>query len=356
MEKKEAAVAAPKQQHKDIVFGANPQMDGDALLAELQQLEAQAVSEPTQCGTLTEQSAYETIVTTVATPPRRPLYKRLWHEGEMACLFGDTNCGKSILAVQIADEIVRAGERILYVDLELSREQFTDRYSDPATGDVCAFPLGFRRAEISPQSFTYDGKFEESLLKDIERTALAAQCTVIIIDNLTYLCSNMESGRDASQFMFRLRELKVKWGWSILIIAHTPKRPAYAPITLNDLAGSRKLAIFFDAIFALGVAGNNSDGRRYIVQLKCRKGEYTHDSSNVKVCHIVKDGPWLHLAEDGTAAERDLLSAADPAGQRVRDLRAQGMKQADIAATLTAEGIPTKQYQVSRILHRKYDA
>ena len=38
-----------------------------------------------------------------------------WYEGELSCLFADSNVGKSILAVQIADRIART-DNVLYLD------------------------------------------------------------------------------------------------------------------------------------------------------------------------------------------------------------------------------------------------
>ena len=35
--------------------------------------------------------------------------------------------------------------------------------------------------------------------------------------------------------------LKKQYGWSLLIIAHIPRRSLTSPITQNDLAGSKKL-------------------------------------------------------------------------------------------------------------------
>ena len=37
----------------------------------------------------------------------RALWDSFWYEGELSCLFADSNVGKSILAVQIADRIAR---------------------------------------------------------------------------------------------------------------------------------------------------------------------------------------------------------------------------------------------------------
>lgn len=72
--------------------------------------------------------------------------------------------------------------------------------------------------------------FEEEIIKNIEEAALTTGSRIIIIDNLTYLCNNSEKGDVAGLFMISLMNLKKKYGWSLLIIAHTPKRSLTSPI------------------------------------------------------------------------------------------------------------------------------
>ena len=50
--------------------------------------------------------------------------------------------------------------------------------------------------------------------------------TIIIIDNLTYLCNSSDKGVDAGLFMIKLMNLKKQYGWSLLIIVHTPTKPS----------------------------------------------------------------------------------------------------------------------------------
>ena len=40
-------------------------------------------------------------------PNPKTLYRGLWYGDEVGCLFADTNVGKSILAVQIANEVAK---------------------------------------------------------------------------------------------------------------------------------------------------------------------------------------------------------------------------------------------------------
>lgn len=120
------------------------------------------------------------------------------------------------------------------------------------------------------------------------------------------MCVASEKGDAAGTLMLRLMALKRKYGLSMLILAHTPKRCLSNPITQNDLAGSKKLYNFFDSVFAIGKSAKNSSVR-YIKQLKVRYGNYTYDADNVIVCVIEKVGTFLQFVDIGYAVEKEHL-------------------------------------------------
>ena len=180
-------------------------------------------------GMLTLRTANRTLQEAALRPDPVDLYHELWYEGEVCCLFADSNLGKSIYAVQMADEIAQF-QNVLYVDCELSDKQFQLRYTDQETGNLYQFPEALTRAEINPEKMNLKN-FEEEIIKNIEEAAMATGSKIIIIDNLTYLCNNSEKGDVAGLFMISLINLKKKYGWSLLIIAHTPKRSLTSPIT-----------------------------------------------------------------------------------------------------------------------------
>ena len=252
--------------------------------AELRKAQQLAESVPEQIGMLTIKTANRTIREAALRPNPDALYLTLWYEGEVCCLFSDSNLGKSILAMQIAAQIARI-RKVLYFDFELSDKQFQLRYSDEQ-GNLNVFPDNLYRVEINRESLDVSN-FEDSIIGNIEQAALQTGAKVLIIDNLTYLCIASEKGDVAGALMFRLMALKKMHGLSILILAHTPKRCLSNPITQNDLAGSKKLYNFFDSVFAIGKSAKDSN-LRYIKQLKVRYGNYTYDSDNVMCLQLRK--------------------------------------------------------------------
>ena len=315
--------------------------------------EFETIPDTTDIGMLSIKSANRTLEDAAQRPDPEQLYLELWYEGEVCCLFADSNLGKSIFAVQMADTISQT-RRVLYVDCELSDKQFQLRYTDKETGQRHLFPDNLFRAEINPCAIGVE-RYEENIIKDIEMAAIRTATDVIIIDNLTYLCNSSDKGVDAGLFMMNLMNLKKKYGWSLLIIAHTPKRSLMSPITQNDLAGSKKLYNFFDSVFAIGKSYKDNC-LRYVKQVKVRAGEYRYDSDNVLIYEIVSDRGFLHFEHIGYAQEKEHLkedednAANAQLAVNVTELRKEGKSIREIASEL---GI-TKS-KVERIIKRTND-
>ena len=151
----------------------------------------------------------------------------------------------------------------------------------------------------------------ETVLEQIEIVAKQSEAKILIIDNITWLTSKSESGDAAAQLMSRLITMKKRGGYSILVLAHTPKRNTNAPLNQNSLAGSKKIANFMDSIFALGTSKKNRPSSRYIKQIKVRSCEMTYGEDNVIEVNITKDGPFLHMVECGNGSERENLDEPD---------------------------------------------
>lgn len=306
-----------------------------AIDTELKKANQLAESVPEQIGMLEIKTANRTIREAALRPDPDALYLTLWYEGEVCCLFSDSNLGKSILAMQIAAQIAET-RKVLYFDFELSDKQFQLRYSDEQ-GNLNVFPDNLFRVEINRESLDVSN-FEETIIMDIEQAALQTGSKVLIVDNLTYLCVASEKGDAAAILMKQLMALKKKHDFSMLILAHTPKRSLFNPITQNDLAGSKKLFNFFDSVFAIGKSAKDSN-LRYIKQLKVRYGNYTYDSDNVIVSAIEKIGSFLQFINIGYATEKEHLKEPSEKDvsqeiENIKQLSGQGKSIREIAKEL----------------------
>jgi RecA-family ATPase len=263
------------------------------------------------------------------------LFGKFWHQGEVCILYADSNLGKSIVAVQIADaiswgtgihpfEVESPAQPVLYCDFELTDKQFEARYSINYT-EHYQFSPNFYRAELNPDLQIPEGfaDFDEYLIYALERSVLQTGSKILIIDNLTYLRSETEQAKDALPLMKQLKALKNKYHLSILILAHTPKRDLTQAITRNDLQGSKMLMNFCDSAFTIGES-NADVNLRYLKQIKQRNTEQVYGEGNVCLCQISKPLNFLTYEFVSFGQEWDQL------------LRRKGEKDEELIATVVA--------------------
>ena len=283
-------------------------------------------------------------------PVPKMLFGKFWYESELCILFADSNLGKSILAVQIANAISTGNsihpftceaepQPVLYCDFELTDKQFEARYSVEYE-DHYQFSNNFYRAELNPDSDMPSGftDFDEYLSACLERSIVQTGSKVVVIDNLTYLRSENEKAKDALPLMKHLKALKSRYGLSILALAHTPKRDLTSEITRNDLQGSKMLMNFCDSAFTIGESVLNKT-MRYLKQIKQRNTSQVYDSNNVCLCEINKPHNFLQYEFTGHGMEADHLrrerrSANDGYTDQVMALHAEGKSLRDIGAQL----------------------
>jgi archaellum biogenesis ATPase FlaH len=296
-------------------------------------------------------------------PIPKMLFSEFWHEEELCILFADTNLGKSILAVQIANSISK-GEPIrgfkleaqkqvvMYFDFEMSDKQFEKRYSINYE-DHYIFDNNFLRIEINPNCTDFTD-FEKALFEAIENNIVLYDAKILIIDNLTYLKTQAtETAKEALPLMKRLKELKIKHNLSILALAHTPKRNLIFPITKNDLAGSKHLSNFADSIFAIGESCKDKS-LRYLKQLKARATEVIYDSENIIVSEISQQYNFLAFEFMDFSNEREHLKQPSENEQADLDASILSLKvsQPQLPDREIARQLNTNPVKVGRVLKR----
>lgn len=269
----------------------------------------------------------------------------LWFENEFAILFGRTNTGKSLYAVQIAEHISgRLGKAVLYLDLELSMKQFQERYTSK-DGELHVWPDNLYRPDLS---MIGDDLYDpDKFLPLIRRMMAKVNARVLILDNLTFLVNN--GGMKAEDVKPVCREFCswAKAGYSILVVNHTPKIQPFTTLDINHCLGSSMLTNFVQSVFAIGTDSNNPSTGRYVKQLKSRNGRIVWDGNHVIPYMIDKtlDPTMLRfiLHQTGTdtqipiqtVRECDLLKDADNMQlEQIRKLHERGISNRKIAEEL----------------------
>jgi hypothetical protein len=289
------------------------------------------------------------------------LFGKFWYEGEVCILFADSNLGKSILAVQIANTISTGVsmepfeceaeiQPVLYCDFELTEKQFEARYSIEYENHF-EFTDNFYRAELNPDSEIPAGfkDFDEYLSASLERSIAQTKAKIIVIDNLTYLRSENERAKDALPLMKHLKALKNRYGLSILALAHTPKRDMTQPITRNDLQGSKMLMNFCDSAFAIGESMADKN-LRYLKQIKQRNTGQVYGAGNVCVCQVTKPANFLMYQFAGYGTEAGHLRKLSKGIQPEDALEALQLREAGMSLREIALQMNRTHQQVDRMI------
>lgn len=309
-------------------------------------------------------SANEWIDEAKSKPIPKKIFGPFWYEEELCILFADTNQGKSLLAVQIIDSVSKGvptlglemelkASKVIYFDLELTAKQFEMRYAQYDKGkdilfDHFEFSELFLRAEINP--FGFDESIEEYetfLFKEIESQTSKSGAKILVIDNLSCVISDNEKARNTTPFLIRLNNLKKMYGWSILLIAHTPKRNLFAPISRNDIQGSKSFINLIDSCFAVGES-QKDPSVKYLKQIKVRYGAFQFPSENVLVCKIGKETNFSSFKFLECGKESDHLKQLNPADRsqmraKAFELKKEGQSNVKIAEELgVSEGAVRK--------------
>lgn len=330
-------------------FDNESNIDPKSILKEFNKMSKELDENRENVGLLVVKPANKWMKEAKDMPTPKKLFGDLWYEGEICILFADTNLGKSILGVQIGDGISKGkdiqgfsmeakAQLVLYVDCESSKKQFGLRYSC-GRSDGYDWSDYFLRVEINQDTdIPNESDFEAYLLKSLEQCVIETGAKILIVDNITYLRNATETAKDALPLMKKLKALKNKYGLSILVLAHTPKRDLSKPITRNDLQGSKMLINFCDSCFAIGECSSDKN-LRYIKQIKQRNCENLYGADNVCVFKIVKPGNFLHFEFVGYSTEKEHLrvpsdSANPELVAEVKKLKEEGSSVRKIADEL----------------------
>lgn len=296
------------------------------------------VSEPMNVGMFTIKTFNQLLDEAIKKGEQAQLFDEFWFEGETCCLYGDSNVGKSILAVQIARSIANT-KKVLYFDFELSESQILHRYSDSETKKCYNFPGNMYHVSLNYMMGVYSvEELPDQIINQIEDLVKKTGASVIIIDNLTWIAYNYRSAKMAGELMKRLSAMKVQYNLSMLILAHTPKRNMSKPITQNDLGGSKMIMNFLDSAFAIGCSSKDP-AIRYIKQIKVRYVEMKYGEDNVWLCTIEPIRSFLKFRRFNYGMESEHLKKRKDGDKaaiiaKIKAMRSAGVTLAEIAAEL----------------------
>lgn len=257
-------------------------------------------------------------------PPAKKIIGDLISEGEQVILFGDTNTGKSLLAMQFAITVAKGenlafenaenqiifkneceAQKVLYIDLEHSGQQLEKRIDLDHIDEQSKSNIILAKVDVGEM---LEGSNPSDTFKIIKEAAEECKSKFIIIDNISAISGDLEKGENAKQFLSPLWRLCRNEKYTVIILAHTPKLAAQRFIlTLNNIAGSKKLPALVDSVIGIAEQQSNQDGLVYIKQLKVRTNEKKYGLGNVLCSKITKVNGLVQHVITHTANEYEVI-------------------------------------------------
>lgn len=255
-----------------------------------------------------------------AAVPRR-LYDELWREGEIAVLYGEPGAGKSLLAMDIAQLVSRGAgagagrapeaarpQKVLYIDLKLTDEQFQVRYSGNVGRGKSRrhakhkFGENLLRVGVDLAKASAAGPLPRVLANGIRRMIKETGAKVVVLDSLSRLRGSNQGTREEVPIMRELERIRRELGVSILVVTNSVRRDAAKPIELYHLHASRVMASYADSIFAL-VKSRTLENGFYIKQVRSRNGEAVYTEKRVLALRLARNSTFLGFEHAGTQPE-----------------------------------------------------
>lgn len=288
-------------------------------------------------------------------PPLVDVWRGLFSETDLACLFGCNGQGKTAFALTIFREVAEKTNRAcFYIDLEMGLRKFTERLH--REGMISR--LGRNCMLISPTIINKDGV---NLIGEICTTFSPA---FIVVDNLQYLETQQENSREALELMQRLQTIAHETGTTILLLTHTTKHNEGKTLTSSDIRGSGVIGNAVDAAFCL-CASRQSGNIKYIAVTKTRMSKAPTQGAPHKVLMVQaveRDGgffiepmldPFTGEWQSGDDRDHMFLTAEQKeSNERTRQVAELHRADPGLSARKIAEQLGMNNKTVSKIINK----
>lgn len=260
----------------------------------------------------------------------------LFCEGDMVCLYGCPNVGKTAFSLYVAEIIAAQTNRLIfYFDFEMSGAAFYRRAF--LGGKPHPFAPNLKRIPME--------KRNNDAIEAIRQTIDAYHPELVVIDNLSNLESKQEDAAAAITMLQSLRDIAHATGTTMLLLAHTTKYKEGRILALSDIRGSGMIAAYIDDAFCLCASRQGNDIIA-IKQTKSRLGNIVTAGDNV---FVARKNSYEGLLSFAIVTDAAGAPVQEPESAHVFETPAQQDKANNYNAvcSLMAEGLNTRQISIS---------
>lgn len=212
--------------------------------------------------------------------------------GEVTIISARTSVGKTMLALNIAKNVVTNGTPVLFVTLEMTQAQLMERYITMTGGLKNKLPTD-EYHQIAGLTFMQEHeKVDPNSIDGIIKNATDNGAGLVVLDHLHYF-SRGEKNDDTEKISKELSRTAKKYNVPIIAIAHTRKYVGTGSpkdTTIDDIRGASFISQDADIVLMLNRDGKKPDELRVKVWKNRNAGidyaenevELSFDGNNIR--------------------------------------------------------------------------
>lgn len=160
--------------------------------------------------------------------------------GELIIIAGPTSRGKTLLSMNIANNVAKIGGRILFVTLEMTHEELTSRYMFTNGGwETEDFSLVAANT-IFQQNDELDWQDIDGLIKNAKEQL---DVDLVIIDHLHYFTRELQNvAEDLGRITKEFKKNAIRYNIPVILISHIRKLAKDEELSGDSLRGSSLIA------------------------------------------------------------------------------------------------------------------
>lgn len=174
-------------------------------------------------------------------------------EGELIMLAGKTSRGKTTLALNITNRVALAGKTVLFVTLEMTHAEITQRVmfiNDCVGGDIND---DYRDVAARVVFQATDELKWDSIDKLMEKAKEEMGVDLVVIDHLHYFTRELQNvAEDLGRITKEFKKNAIRHKVPVILISHVRKVGDDKEATMEDLRGSSYMAQDADIVLMVG--------------------------------------------------------------------------------------------------------
>lgn len=202
--------------------------------------------------------------------------------GELILVAGKTSRGKTTLALNIANKVALDGKTVLFVTLEMTHDEITQRSMFINDCDTQSDKLTENYLNVSARTVfqSTDELKWDSIDKLMEKAKNEMNVDLVVIDHLHYFTRELANvSEDLGRITKEFKKNAIRHKVPVMLISHVRKTNNNEEATMDDMRGSSYMAQDADVVLMVGRSSKDPNFTFVKIEKNRNRGfDYNHNT------------------------------------------------------------------------------